>query len=70
LDVESDTETLGKSQGADIALNKSTYPKLLGLGASKQKATDTIAQAKEAVIAIKNHQTLLAIADFVTNRRH
>lgn len=70
LDVESDTETLGKSQGADIALNKSTYPKLLGLDASKQKATDAITQAKDAVVALNNHQTLLAIADFVTNRKH
>ena len=32
LDVESDTETLGKRQGADIARDKPTYPALLGLG--------------------------------------
>ena len=31
LDVEADTETLGKAQGADKALNKPTYPSLLGL---------------------------------------
>lgn len=31
LDVTSDTETLGKQQGADAALNKPTYPTLLGL---------------------------------------
>ena len=38
LDVESDTETLGKSQGADIALEKPTYPAILGLEASKAHA--------------------------------
>ena len=38
LDVESDTETLGKSQGADIALEKPTYPAILGLEASKALA--------------------------------
>jgi hypothetical protein len=33
LDVESDTATLGKRQGADIARDKPTYPALLGLAA-------------------------------------
>ena len=31
LDIESDTSTLGKPQGSDLALNKPTYPNLLGL---------------------------------------
>jgi len=38
LDVEGDTETLGKTQGADVARNKPTYPALLGLEAAKAKA--------------------------------
>ena len=38
LDVTSDTETLGKTQGADIALNKPTYPALLGLDGARQHA--------------------------------
>ena len=38
LDVISDTETLGKTQGADIALNKPTYPALLGLDGAQQHA--------------------------------
>jgi len=38
LDVVSDTETLGKTQGADIALNKPTYPALLGLDGARQHA--------------------------------
>ena len=40
LDVESDTETLGKTQGADMALDKPTYPSLLGLAAARQKADE------------------------------
>jgi geranylgeranyl pyrophosphate synthase len=31
LDIESSTEQLGKQQGSDLSLNKSTYPSLLGL---------------------------------------
>ncbi|ASJ76068.1 (2E,6E)-farnesyl diphosphate synthase [Granulosicoccus antarcticus] len=38
LDVVSDTETLGKKQGADIALNKPTYPALLGLEGAREHA--------------------------------
>lgn len=38
LDVVSDTETLGKAQGADIALNKPTYPALLGLDGARAHA--------------------------------
>ena len=38
LDIESDTSTLGKPQGSDLALNKPTYPNLLGLDGSKEMA--------------------------------
>ena len=38
LDVESDTETLGKRQGADAERDKPTYPAILGLEASKAHA--------------------------------
>lgn len=38
LDIEVDTETLGKPQGSDLAQNKPTYPRLLGLDGAKQAA--------------------------------
>lgn len=38
LDIEADTQTLGKQQGADISLNKATYPALLGLDGAKKMA--------------------------------
>ena len=38
LDVEGDTETLGKTQGKDQAHYKPTYPALLGLEQAKEKA--------------------------------
>lgn len=41
LDVTSDTETLGKTQGADMALNKPTYPALLGLDGAREHARKT-----------------------------
>lgn len=38
LDVEGNTTTLGKRQGADVARNKPTYPALLGMTEAKQLA--------------------------------
>jgi geranylgeranyl pyrophosphate synthase len=38
LDVEADTETLGKPQGSDAARDKPTYTSLLGLEGAKEKA--------------------------------
>lgn len=49
LDVTSDTETLGKQQGADAALSKPTYISLLGLDASKQKVQQLHDQALDAL---------------------
>jgi len=40
LDIEASTEILGKPQGADAALNKPTYPAILGLAESKQLALE------------------------------
>lgn len=49
LDVTSDTATLGKQQGADMARNKPTYVSLLGLDAARQKAADLHQQALQAL---------------------
>lgn len=49
LDVISDTDTLGKQQGADIARNKPTYVSLLGLDAAKAKANELHRQALGAL---------------------
>jgi len=49
LDVESNTETLGKRQGSDIAHHKVTYPALLGLRGAKQMAIELIEDAKTSL---------------------
>ncbi len=45
LDIEGDTETLGKPQGSDLERNKATYPNLLGLDGAKQAARETLDEA-------------------------
>lgn len=69
LDVVSDTETLGKQQGADIARNKPTYPALLGLDGARQHAADTHASALEALDGLDaSFDTLRGIAHWVLQR--
>ncbi len=49
LDVTADTATLGKPQGADMALNKPTYVSLLGLDGAKEKTQQLLTQALSAI---------------------
>jgi farnesyl diphosphate synthase len=49
LDVEGETATLGKRAGADSALNKPTYPSVLGLEKSKQRAQELKDDAVESL---------------------
>ena len=49
LDVTGDTATLGKTQGADRALNKPTFPSVIGLQASYEKAQELHQQALQAL---------------------
>jgi len=70
LDVESDTATLGKQQGADAARDKPTYATLLGLPGAKAKAAQLIADAHAAIATLGDGaQRLHQIADFIITRR-
>ena len=70
LDVESDTATLGKRQGADIARDKPTYPALLGLAAAKTYAQDLCDQALHALRPFgANAEPLRELARFIVERR-
>jgi len=70
LDVISDTETLGKQQGADAALNKPTYPALLGLDGAKMKLEKLHQTALSSLDQLPsyNTQALVEISSFVVNR--
>ena len=49
LDVESSTESLGKTAGKDAAQQKATYPSVFGLARSRELAEQTIEQAIQAL---------------------
>ncbi|KYN84823.1 geranyl transferase [Vibrio cidicii] len=71
LDIISDTETLGKPQGSDQELNKSTYPALLGLDGAIEKAHTLLQEALQALDAIPyNTQLLEEFARYVVERKN
>jgi farnesyl diphosphate synthase len=49
LDIESSTQSLGKSQGLDALNKKITYPKLLGVHKAKEKVDWLYQEALEAI---------------------
>ena len=71
LDVEGDTATLGKRQGADEALDKPTYPALLGLAEAKRLALDMHESALAALESFGSEvDPLRALSAFIIERRH
>jgi geranylgeranyl pyrophosphate synthase len=71
LDVESDTETLGKTQGKDAEANKPTYVKLLGLDGAKAEAQTLLNAALDAVDSFDSSADHLRdLARYIVERDH
>ena len=69
LDVVSDTETLGKTQGADIALNKPTYPALLGLEGARAHAQNMHENALASIHDLGNDfDELRMLSSYIVER--
>ncbi len=70
LDVTGDTATLGKSKGADAAMNKPTYVSLLGLEEAQQKAHSLVDEAIEALQELDARaDRLRQIARYIVGRQ-
>ena len=71
LDEESDTATLGKTQGKDQDNDKPTYPALLGLAGAKQKAQGLHEQAVESLAGFGAEADLLRdLSLYIIQRDH
>lgn len=69
LDVESDTQTLGKTRGADAAAGKPTYPSIMGMSAAKMKLQELYQEAIDALNDFDESANLLReIAEFTVKR--
>lgn len=71
LDIEGTTEELGKPQGSDQESDKSTYPKLIGLKASKIYRDKLI---EEALLELKvlniSSSFLTQLINYIAERKH
>lgn len=71
LDEESDTATLGKTQGKDRDHNKPNYPALLGLSGAKRKAQEMHQAALESLADFGAEAELLRrLSQFIIERRN
>lgn len=71
LDVTSDTNTLGKQQGADIARNKPTYVAFLGLDAARAKAFELHQEAMDALEQFGSGADYLrALSAYIIERKY
>jgi len=69
LDVEGDTAIIGKSQGADIARNKPTYPSLLGLDGAKKAADELHQIALDSLVNFDDKaDTLRQLSAYIVKR--
>lgn len=70
LDEESDTQTLGKTQGKDRQNNKPNYPALLGLVGARQKASELIEEALDTLAPLGASASLLQdLARYIVQRK-
>ncbi|MET0379429.1 MAG: (2E,6E)-farnesyl diphosphate synthase [Spongiibacteraceae bacterium] len=71
LDITSDTATLGKQQGADLARDKPTYPALLGLDGARTKAQALHDDAIAALKIFDHHaEPLRQLSSYIIERTH
>lgn len=69
LDVEGDSESLGKTAGKDEAQNKATYPSIMGLGESKELANDLTERALGALESLDaKADPLRSLARYIVER--
>jgi farnesyl diphosphate synthase len=71
LDIESDTLTLGKTAGKDVAQNKATFPALLGMAASRERLQQLSERMQDALARLGVPTDSLALlARQVVDRTH
>jgi geranylgeranyl diphosphate synthase type II len=71
LDVESTAEAMGKRTGKDSSRGKLTYPGLLGVDASWEKARGLVRQAEQALEGFGNAAwPLVELARYVLSRKN
>ena len=71
IDIESSSHESGKPQGSDVLNNKVTYPSLVGIQKSKERAQILTYEALEILKPMKlNTKNLQSLATYLVNRKY
>uniref|UniRef100_A0A1D1YKG5 Geranylgeranyl pyrophosphate synthase, chloroplastic n=1 Tax=Anthurium amnicola TaxID=1678845 RepID=A0A1D1YKG5_9ARAE len=72
LDVTKSSQELGKTAGKDLAADKTTYPKLLGLDRSREFAEELYRETKDqlSVFDPAKAAPLVFLADYIAHRQN
>jgi len=71
LDIEGDTDVIGKPTGSDTAANKSTFPALMGLEGARSYMQKLIEEALQALQPLPYNTLLLEqLATYIIERQH
>jgi geranylgeranyl diphosphate synthase, type II len=71
LDITATQEELGKTAGKDLQAQKATYPSIWGIEESLRQANQLISDAKAELASYGDKaKPLMAIADYITARKH
>jgi geranylgeranyl diphosphate synthase type II len=70
LNVEGDPELMGKKTGGDAALGKATFPRLIGIDASRARAATLVTEAISFLDGFDDKAApLRAIGRYITDRK-
>ncbi|HEU4773430.1 MAG TPA: polyprenyl synthetase family protein, partial [Lysobacter sp.] len=71
LDVEGDSDTLGKTAGKDAAQDKATFPALLGIDASRRRLAELVDAMDDALAPFGSRAAALAaLGRHAVDRQH
>ena len=71
IDLESPSEVSGKTQGTDVLNQRVTYPKVIGMEASKKRAIELCKEAQEILTNLSGDPIkFIKLSNFISNRRY
>jgi geranylgeranyl pyrophosphate synthase len=71
IDLESPSEVSGKTQGADVLNQRVTYPKVIGMEASKKRAIELCKEAQEILTNLSGDPVkFIKLSNFISNRHY
>lgn len=69
LDIEGETQTIGKQQGADLQRSKATWPALFGMDAAKDKTAELLHESLAEIDSFgPSAEPLRQVARFIVQR--